>query len=250
MEAQILLWIQNHLRNPILDPIMQFITSLGDGGILWIIVTAVLLIIPKTRKTGILCLISLGFTVLVNNIILKNLVNRTRPYVAIPDLILITKDPGDASFPSGHTAASFSVAVVMLMTMKKRYGISAIVLASLIALSRLYVGVHYPSDVLGGFVVATLIAVATVEISKPVSKTLEKKLALKKAKKNASLNSENISSSASSVDSKNSASSEKSEKTLSEKENLAVENLSSSDLSEKIENVDLNKSANAENAKV
>lgn len=230
MEAQILLWIQNHLRNPILDPIMQFITSLGDGGILWIIVTAVLLIIPKTRKTGILCLISLGFTVLVNNIILKNLVNRTRPYVAIPDLILITKNPGDASFPSGHTAASFSVAVVMLMTMKKRYGIPAIVLASLIALSRLYVGVHYPSDVLGGFVVATLIAVATVEISKPVSKALEKKLALKKAK----IKSEKTEISESSVDSENSSKSEKSEKTLSEQENLVVENSSSSDLSEKM----------------
>lgn len=230
MEAQILLWIQNHLRNPILDPIMQFITSLGDGGILWIIVTAVLLIIPKTRKTGILCLISLGFTVLVNNIILKNLVNRTRPYEAIPDLILITKNPGDASFPSGHTAASFSVAVVMLMTMKKRYGIPAIVLASLIALSRLYVGVHYPSDVLGGFVVATLIAVATVEISKPVSKALEKKLALKKAK----IKSEKTEISESSVDSENLSKSEKSEKTLSEQENLVVENSSSSDLSEKM----------------
>lgn len=241
MEAQILLWIQNHLRNPILDPIMQFITSLGDGGILWIIVTAVLLIIPKTRKTGILCLISLGFTVLVNNIILKNLVNRTRPFVAIPDLILITKDPGDASFPSGHTAASFSVVVVMLMTMKKRYGIPAIILASLIALSRLYVGVHYPSDVLGGFIVATLIAVATVEISKPVSAFLEKKLAVKKAKKNVS---ENLASSSSS--SVNSESSSKEENAFSKEEKLAVENSTS----EKTVNVDLNKSAKDESVKL
>ncbi len=245
MEAQILLWIQNNLRNPILDPIMQFITSLGDGGILWIVVTIVLLIIPKTRKTGLLCLISLGFTVLVNNIILKNLVNRTRPYVAIPDLILITKEPGDASFPSGHTAASFSVAVVMLMTMKKRYGIPAIILATLIALSRLYVGVHYPTDVLGGFVVSTLIAVATVEISKPVSKSIEKKLALKKAKKNA----QNLTGDKQ-VASESSSKTEdlsQTESSLDEQENLATESFNSS---EKIENVDLNKSVDVENAKL
>ena len=178
MEAQILLWIQNTLRNPVLDAIMKFITSLGDGGILWIAATAVLLIVPKTRKTGLLCLISLLLTFLINNLALKNLVNRTRPYVAIEGLVPITKLPGDASFPSGHTAISFSVAMVMLLTMKKRWGIPAVILASLIAISRPYVGVHYPSDVLAGFIVSTLIAVCTVY----TAKFIDKKLAAKKVK--------------------------------------------------------------------
>lgn len=179
MEAQILLWIQNNLRNPVLDAIMKFITSLGDGGYLWMAVILVLLIIPKTRKTGLLCLISFLLTFVVNNLALKNIVNRTRPYVAIPELVPITRLPHDASFPSGHTAISFSVAMVMILTMKKPYGIPAFVLASLIAISRPYVGVHYPSDVLCGFIVSSLIAFGTVECSK----LIDKKLIGKKNKK-------------------------------------------------------------------
>ncbi len=176
MEAQILLWIQNNLRNPVLDAIMKFITSLGDGGFLWMAVIAVLLIVPKTRKTGLLCLISFLLTFLINNLAIKNLVNRTRPYVAIEGLVPITRLPGDPSFPSGHTAISFSVAMVMILTMKKRWGIPAVILASLIAISRPYVGVHYPSDILAGFAVSSLIAAATVY----TAKFIDKKIAIKK----------------------------------------------------------------------
>lgn len=194
MEAQILLWIQNNLRNPVLDAIMKFITFLGDGGYFWMTVILVLLIIPKTRKIGLLCLISFLLTFVVNNLALKNIVNRTRPYVAIPELVPITRLPHGASFPSGHTAISFSVAMVMILTMKKRYGIPALILASLIAISRPYVGVHYPSDVLGGFIVSSLIAFGIVECSKLIDKKLidkkNKKLAVENEDKK--LSEENL----------------------------------------------------------
>lgn len=158
-DSGLLLWIQEHIRQDWLTPAVKFITHLGDGGIIWILITLALLAYAKTRKTGLLCSCSLILEVLICNVILKNWVARIRPYEAIEGLQRLIAAPSDFSFPSGHTGSSFAVAVVLLIMLPKRYGIPAMVLAVLIGLSRLYVGVHYPTDVLAAALIGTGTAV-------------------------------------------------------------------------------------------
>ena len=159
MEAQILLFIQNHIRQDWLTPIFKGITFLGDKGWFWISLSLSLLVFQKTRRLGCMCCMAMFFMVVINNMLIKNIVNRTRPWVTFPEIIPLGNLPDDSSFPSGHTAASFAVSIVLLLKTKKRFGIPALVLAVLIGLSRLYLGVHYPSDVLGGVVSGSLCAV-------------------------------------------------------------------------------------------
>lgn len=152
LDGDILLFIQDMIRNPILDPFMKVITTLGNAGILWILLTILLLIPKQTRRVGIISACALIASLLVNNILVKNLVARVRPYNAIETLIPIVTKPAEYSFPSGHAASSFASASVCYRNLPKKYGILAIVIAALISLSRLYVGVHYPTDVLAGVI--------------------------------------------------------------------------------------------------
>ena len=158
MEGDILLFIQNNIRMPFLDTIMKGITFLADHGWFWITLSLVLLIFRKTRKVGFMCCFAIGCMFLINNICIKHIVDRTRPYEVIQGLVPLGNLPDDSSFPSGHTAISFAVSIVLLFTTKKRFGIPAVILAVLIALSRMYVGVHYPTDVLGGMAVGIVCA--------------------------------------------------------------------------------------------
>lgn len=151
LDKDILLYIQDNIRCGILDKIFPTITHLADGGIFWIILTAVLLFFKKTRKAGVASAIALVGSLLLNNGILKPLVNRTRPYELIDTLKLIGKAASDGSFPSGHTAGSFASEVALFPNLKKRYGIPLLILAFCISFSRLYIGIHYPSDVAAGF---------------------------------------------------------------------------------------------------
>ena len=152
-EERFLLFLQESVRNPILDRVMQFVTSLGDAGFLAIIVCIVLLCIRKYRRAGAAASLSLILDFIVVNLVLKNLVARTRPYDMLEELLLITKRPSDLSFPSGHAGACFAVASVLFLCLPRRFGIPAMVVAVLISFSRLYVGAHYPTDVLGGMVI-------------------------------------------------------------------------------------------------
>ena len=170
LDGNILLFIQEYLRNPIMTPAVKFITTLGNGGGIWIALTLLLLIIPKTRKVGWMMMTALLGTLLVNNIILKNLVARTRPYEVIAGLTYLVPKPGEYSFPSGHAGSSFSVACVMFRQLPKKYGVPALILAILIALSRLYVGVHYPSDVLFGIISGIAISYAAMAIVEWIGK--------------------------------------------------------------------------------
>jgi undecaprenyl-diphosphatase len=158
LDGNILLWIQEFIRNPILTPIVVFITGLGNGGRIWILISLLLLIPKKTRKIGIMSIAALLGSLLINNLLLKNLVARTRPYEVIENLQLLVNPAHDYSFPSGHTGSSFASAMVLYQELPKKYGVPAIILAVLIALSRLYVGIHYPSDVLVGAITGILIA--------------------------------------------------------------------------------------------
>ena len=149
MEIHILDMIQN-LRTPIGDVVVPLITRLGDAGIIWIILTVLLLIIPKTRKTGVIMMAALLADVLLCNVVIKNLVARTRPFDVNTAVQLLVAKPRDYSFPSGHTAASFASVTALYLAGEKKMWRAALVLAVLIALSRLYLYVHYPTDVLGG----------------------------------------------------------------------------------------------------
>lgn len=150
LDDNILLFFQEVIRNPVLTPILRVITTLGNGGAIWIVLTILMLLLPKTRRVGFMTSLSLIGTLLVNNLFLKNVVNRTRPYEVIEGLTYLVRTPMDSSFPSGHSACSFAVACIIFRRLPKKYGVPALILAIVIALSRLYVGVHYPSDVLFG----------------------------------------------------------------------------------------------------
>lgn len=166
LDGAILLWIQEHVRQDFLSPIVKFITHLGDAGWCWILLAVILLIVKKTRKIGLVTAVSLLSSYVVNNLILKNLVARVRPYEAVDGLQRIIEAQSDFSFPSGHSASSFAAAVVIFMLCPRKYGVPALVLAFLIALSRLYVGVHYPTDVLTGVISGTVIAVIVCTVYK------------------------------------------------------------------------------------
>lgn len=155
MDGQILLFIQEYVRNTVCDVFFKGVTHLGDAGIFWILLTVVLLCFRQTRKAGIYSACGLIASLVVNNLILKNLVGRVRPYEMVEGLQCIVAPAIDASFPSGHTGASFASAVSMYRQLPRGFAVFLIVLASLIAFSRLYVGIHYPTDVLGGFVTGT-----------------------------------------------------------------------------------------------
>ena len=152
-DSSILLWIQNNVRSDFLTPIMKVITHLGDKGILWIAVTLLLLYLRKTRKVGVRCLVSMVIGLVITNLIIKNWVARVRPYEVIQGLECIIEKAHDWSFPSGHTTNSLACAWVIFRRMDRKYGVPALIMAILISLSRLYVGIHYPTDVLGGAVI-------------------------------------------------------------------------------------------------
>lgn len=166
IDSAILLWIQENIRNDFLTPIVRVITHLGDRGMVWVTFALVCLAFPKMRKTGYMVLLSLSGSLLVNNMILKNLTARTRPYEMVEGLNRLIPAPHDFSFPSGHTGSSFAAAVVIFCMCPRKYGVFAMILAVLISLSRLYLGVHYPSDVLAGAVTGTLVALVVVKIFK------------------------------------------------------------------------------------
>lgn len=156
MDANFLLWIQENLRQDFLTPFWTGITSLGNGGWFWLALSLLLTIFPKTRKVGLLALCSMALCALVTNVCLKNLIARPRPYTQIPGLTPLIPPQKDWSFPSGHTTASFACAGIYWRMLPKKYGIAALVLAFLITFSRLYVGVHYPTDVLAGLIIGLL----------------------------------------------------------------------------------------------
>lgn len=173
-DSSILLWIQDSVRNPILTPFFTFITHLGDGPF-WIGVSLLLCVFKKTRKAGICGLIALLFSVLFNNAFLKNAVGRIRPYEIIPGLECIVKHATDASFPSGHTGSSIAVATAYLKTLPKKFSIPALVVAVLIGLSRLYIGIHYPTDVIAGAMTGAALGIlASILISFIIKKIKEK----------------------------------------------------------------------------
>lgn len=151
-DQQVLEFIQANLRSDWLDPIMVFLSFLGNGGLLWIVIAVLLLGFRKHRKTGL----TMGFALLLGlffgNLIIKNVVARPRPCDVKPIMDMLIPRPSEYSFPSGHTLSAFECAFVLFFY-KKSWGIPALCLASVIAFSRLYLYVHFPTDILAGILV-------------------------------------------------------------------------------------------------
>ena len=147
------------LRTPLTDDIMVSITRLGDGGILWIVASALLMCFKKTRRAGMTALLALLIGTVVFTLIIKNIICRERPYTFEGAMLnqssLLIPPPSDYSFPSGHSMASFAAATAIFLN-NRLLGTVAFVIASLISFSRLYLYVHFPSDVVCGVIFGIL----------------------------------------------------------------------------------------------
>lgn len=156
-DGQLLVAVQN-LRVPWLDPVVSLYTQLGNAGLLWIALSLAMVLYKPTRRAGAAALMAMALGLLITNITIKPLVERARPWLAWPiEPLVVERDPN--SFPSGHTCAAFAASMIWVRTLPWSWGRTCgVVLAVLMGLSRLYVGVHYPSDVLVGAVIGTLCA--------------------------------------------------------------------------------------------
>ena len=157
LDWDILYFIQNNLRNSLFDTIVPLYTTLGEVAIMWIVWGLVMLIFKKYRRCGFMVLLALIAGLLICNIALKNLVARTRPCYIDETIALLVGNPSEYSFPSGHSVSSMAAALTIFLHHKKM-GIVAIILAILMGISRLYVFVHFPTDVYGGFIIGAFIA--------------------------------------------------------------------------------------------
>ena len=179
-DLPILDWIQANLQSGFMDTIMPIITVFGDAGIFWMAWATLLLIFKKHRRTGLGVWFALAMGLVVCNMIMKPMVGRIRPYdfqinelgKTWNDILLagklLVETPHDFSFPSGHTIASFEACTVLLLN-SKLMGIPATLLAILIAFSRLYLYVHYPTDVIASVILGTLFGVLGYLISHKIT---------------------------------------------------------------------------------
>lgn len=149
-DGGIMAFVQSCCHNAFTDTVFPVITYLGEAGILWILAAVILLCRRKTRLWGVSMAAAIAAGFLLGEIVLKNMVCRPRPFQMFPDYAaLLIPAPSGWSFPSGHSCSSFAAAAA-LCRWSKRWGIPALVLAGLIAFSRIFLFVHWPTDVLAG----------------------------------------------------------------------------------------------------
>lgn len=162
-DTLILDWIQNNLQCGFLDFLMPLVTALGNLGAVWIAAAIPLICIKKYRRYGIVLLAVLAFSALLGNFVIKPLVMRPRPCHIDESFLLLINTPHDSSFPSCHTLTSVACAAVLTMT-DRRFALAAVPVAFFIAFSRLYLFVHFPSDVLAGGIIGFLVGFAAMLI--------------------------------------------------------------------------------------
>lgn len=170
-DGGVLIWIQENLRGPLQDAFFRGYTTLGNAGILFIVLGIVMLLFKKTRRTGVTVLAALIIGFLCTNLILKNLVGRDRPWIHLQDLLVLIEEHDPNSFPSGHTTCAFAFAGAVLFAAHRKWmKWTALVLAILMGFSRLYLGVHYFSDVLVGVLVGLFAGWAASKITGKIKK--------------------------------------------------------------------------------
>jgi undecaprenyl-diphosphatase len=157
LDKSLLYFFSTTLSNPFLDKLMPFITNLNNHGELWIGMSIVLMINKdiRVKRLGLSMLIAVAFGYLVGEAALKNIIGRERPIGDEFSHNFIVKIPTSFSFPSGHTTSSFAAFGVYLFS-KAKYRYWILVLAVLMAFSRMYLHVHYPSDILGGIILGII----------------------------------------------------------------------------------------------
>ena len=177
LDLRILDFIQDNLRCEFLDKFLSVITKIGDHGIVPIIIAVILLIFAKTRKIGLSMGIAFICGGVVGNLFLKNVVGRIRPY-DITGVDILVERLSDFSFPSGHTLIMFETAVVLLILLKgklKPIAIGATVIASIVAFSRLYLYVHYPTDVICGIILGSTFGFIGAKLGSYIVSKIERK---------------------------------------------------------------------------
>ncbi|MDD3223144.1 MAG: phosphatase PAP2 family protein [Clostridium sp.] len=165
----ILISIKNNMHGYIADKIMIMSTDLGNMAIAWVVIAIALIISKRYRKVGVMVLAALLLSTILGEVILKNLVKRPRPCFYIPQVDMIIKKPTSYSFPSGHAMSSFAAAGVISKYLKK-YAVVFYVLALVIAFSRLYLYVHYPTDVIVGIILGIIVSRFVIHIFNKIKK--------------------------------------------------------------------------------
>ena len=176
--------IFNYGISSVISPIMTFITHLGDDGIIWIALAIILMIFKKTRKVGVVMGGALLCMLICNNIVLKNLFARTRPFnleewqswFVFPELV---KRPSSYSFPSGHTSSAFAAATALIYSKKASVIVPGFIFAALMGFTRIYVHVHYCTDVLFGALFGIIYGLLAMLICHYVIKLINEKTKLK-----------------------------------------------------------------------
>ena len=164
LDIELLLFMQENIRCALLDPVMKAASWVGDVGMIWIAAAVIMLIFKKTRRSGFDLALCLAIAAIICNLAFKNIVQRPRPFLTVSELELIVAPLSSFSFPSGHACSSFASATAIALGQRK-YGGWAFLPATLIAFSRVYVGVHYPSDVLTGAVLGFLMSLLVYWLS-------------------------------------------------------------------------------------
>ena len=149
-----------NISSELLDAILVFFTTIGNAGLVWIIIGLLFMIKRKTRAVGVCLIVSIALTSVITNFVIKEIVERARPFVADPTINLIIKAPGGYSFPSGHSSASFAAATSIFLYDRKK-GLAAFLLAAVIGFSRVYLFVHYATDVVFGMILGIVLAKLT-----------------------------------------------------------------------------------------
>lgn len=175
IDESILFFIQQYIKCPALDRVMVFITALGNAGLFWIAAAFLFMLVKRYQKCGFMMLCTIKLAKYIGDELIKPFVGRVRPCNKFTEVPLLIHAPHSPSFPSGHTMVGFACATVIFY-FDKRLGTVGFVVAALIAFSRLYLFVHYPSDVLGGILYGVLCSVVLVNVMRAIYHKLKRTL--------------------------------------------------------------------------